>query len=121
VLRRIFGHNRDRRRLHNAEIHDLNTLPNEIRLMKSIRMRLAGHVASMGEKRRAYKILVVKPEGRRPLARPKYRLKNNIKLDLQETKLGWSGLTWLRIGISGGFLCTRQSTVGFQKCEEFLD
>jgi hypothetical protein len=66
VLRRIFGSNRDWRGLHNADIRDLNTLPNDIRLMKSRRMRLTGHVTSMGEKRSAYKILVGKPEGRRP-------------------------------------------------------
>jgi len=106
VLRRIFGPNRDWRRLHNAEIHDLNNLPNDNRLMKSRRMRLTGHVASMGEKRDAYKILVGKPQGRRPFGRPKYRLENNIKMDLQEIKWGWSGLFWLKIGTSGGLLCT---------------
>jgi hypothetical protein len=106
VLRRIFGPNRDWRRLHNAEIHDLNILPNDNRLMKSRRMRLTGHVASMGEKRGAYKILVGKSQGRRPFGRPKYRLENNIKMDLQEIKWGWSGLFWLKIGTSGGLLCT---------------
>jgi hypothetical protein len=84
VLRRIFGPKKDWRRLHNAEIHDLNTLPSDILLMKSRRMRLTRHVASMGEKRRAYKILEGNPEGRRPFGRPKYRLENNIKMDLQE-------------------------------------
>ena len=84
MLRRIFGPNRDWRRLHNADIHDLNTLPNDIRLMKS--RRRTGHVASMGKKRRVYKILAGKPEGRRPFGRPKCRLENNIKMDLQETK-----------------------------------
>jgi hypothetical protein len=107
VPRRIFGPKRDWRRLHNAEIHDLNTLPNDIRLMKSRRMRLTGHGASMREKRHAYKILVGKPGGRRPFGRPKYRLENNIKVDLQEIKWGWSGLIWLRIGTIGGLLCTR--------------
>jgi len=107
VLRRISGPNRDWRRLHNAEIHDLNPLPNDIRLIKSGRMRLTGHVASMGEKRSAYKILVGKPEGRRPFGRPKCRLENNIKMDLQKIKWGWSGLICLRIWTSCGLLCTR--------------
>jgi hypothetical protein len=84
VLRRIFGPNRDWRRLHNAEIHELNTFPNDNRLMKSRGMRLTGHVANMVENRRAYKILVGKPEGKRPFGRPKYRVENNIKMDLQE-------------------------------------
>jgi len=107
VLRRISGPNGNWRRLHNAEIHDLNTLPNDIRLMKSRRMRLTGHVANMGDKRRAYKILVGKPEGRRPFGRPKCRLENNVKMDLQEIKWGWSGVICLRIGTSGVLLCTR--------------
>ena len=104
MLRRIFGPKKDWRRLHNAEIHDLNTLPNDILLMKSRRMRLTRHVASMGENRRAYKILEGKPEGRTPFGKPEYRLENNIKMDLQEIKWGWSGLIWLRVGTSGGLL-----------------
>jgi hypothetical protein len=104
VLRRIFGPRRDWRRLRNAELHDLNT----IRLMKSRRIKLTGHVTSMEEKRRAYKILVGKPEENRPFGNPKYRLENNIKMDLQEIKWGWSGCIWLRIGTSDGIQCTRQ-------------
>jgi hypothetical protein len=72
VQRRIFGPKRDEvtgewRKLHNEELHDLYFSPNIIRMIKSRRMRWAGHVARMGEKRNAYRILPGKPEGRRPL------------------------------------------------------
>jgi hypothetical protein len=72
VLRRIFGPKRDEvtggwRTLHNEELHNLYSLPSTIRMIKSRRMRWAGHVARMGEKRNAYRILVGKPEGMRPL------------------------------------------------------
>jgi hypothetical protein len=72
VLRRIFGPKRDKvtgewRKLHNKELHDLYSSPSIIRIIKSRRMRLAGHVARMGEKRNAYRLLVGKPEGKRPL------------------------------------------------------
>jgi hypothetical protein len=75
VLRRIFGPKRDEvtgecRRLHNGELNDLYSSPNIIRVIKSRRMIWAGHVARMGEKRGAYRILVWRPEGRRPLGRP---------------------------------------------------
>jgi hypothetical protein len=78
VLRRIFGPNRDRvtggwRELHNEELHNLYSSPNIIRIMKSRRMRWAGHVARMGEKRNVYRLLVGKPEGKRPLRRPRRR------------------------------------------------
>jgi hypothetical protein len=75
VLRRIFGPKREEvtgewRKLHNEELHNLYSSPNIIRMIKSRRMRWAGQVARMGEKRNAYRILVGKPEGRRPLGRP---------------------------------------------------
>jgi hypothetical protein len=80
-----------------------------MRVIKSRRMRWAGHVARMGEGRGAYSILVVIPEGRRPLGRPRCRWEHNIKMDLQEVGLGgtWTGLIWLRIGTGGGLLCVR--------------
>jgi hypothetical protein len=102
VLRRIFGPKRDEatgewRRLHNEEINDLYSSPNVIRVIKSRRMRWAGHVARMGEKRGADMILVGKPEGRRPLGRPRRRWEDNIKMDLQE--VGWGhGLDWAGSG-----------------------
>jgi hypothetical protein len=62
----------------------------------------------MGERRGAYRALVGKPEGKRPLGRPRRRWKDNIKMDLREVASGaWTGLIWLRIGTGGGFLCIR--------------
>jgi hypothetical protein len=68
-------------------------------MIKSRRMRWAGDVARIGEKRNAYRILVDMPEGTRPLGRPRRRWVDNIKMDLRETRL-----VWLRIGTSGGLL-----------------
>ena len=100
VLRRIFGPRRDevtgaRRRLHNEELNDLYSSPNIVRVIKSRRIRWAGHVARMGEERGAYRVLVGKPEGKRPLRRPRHRWEDNIRMDLQEVELGyedWIGL-----------------------------
>jgi hypothetical protein len=88
VLRRIFGPRRDevtggRRKLHNEVLHILYSSPSIIRMIKSRRMRWAGHVARMGEKRNAYRILVGKPEGKRPLGRPRRSWVDNIKMDLR--------------------------------------
>jgi hypothetical protein len=110
VLRRIFGPKRDGvtgewRRLHNEELNDLYSSPNIIWVIKSRIMRWAGHVAHMGEGRGAYRILVGRPEGRRPLERPRRRWEDNIKMDLQGVGWGlWTGLIWLRIGTGGGIL-----------------
>jgi hypothetical protein len=110
VLRRIFGPKSDEvtgewRRLHNEELNDLYSSPTIIRVIKSRRMRWAGHVARMGEGRGAYRILVGIPEGRRPLGRLRCRWEDNIKMDLQEVGWGsWTGLIWLRIGTGGGLL-----------------
>jgi len=89
VLRRIFGPRRDEitgewRRLHDEELNDLYSSPNMVRVIKSRRMRWAGHVARMVEERGVYRVLVGKPEGRRPLGRPRRRWVNNIRMDLQE-------------------------------------
>jgi len=100
VLRRIFGPRRDEvtgewRRLHNEEPNDLYTSPNIVRVIKSRRMRWAGHVARMGEEREVYRVLVGKPEGRRPLGRPRRRWADNIRTDLQEVRcvyMEWIGL-----------------------------
>jgi hypothetical protein len=92
VLRRIFGPKRDEvtgewRRLNNKELNYLYSSPNIFWVIKSRRMRWAGHVARMGEGRVAYRILVGRPEGRRSLGRPRRRWEDNIKMDLQE--VGW--------------------------------
>jgi hypothetical protein len=79
----------------NKELHDLYSLPSIIRIIKSSRMRCAGHVARMGEKRNVYRLLVGKPEGKRPLERPRRRWVDNIRMDLGEVGLGdvdWIGL-----------------------------
>jgi hypothetical protein len=102
VLRRIFGPRRDEvtgewRRLHNGELTDLYSSPNIVRVIKSSRMRWAGHVARRGERRGAYRVLVGKPEGRRLLGRPRRRWGDNIKTDLREVGCG-CGLDWAGSG-----------------------
>jgi hypothetical protein len=98
VLRRIFGPKRDEvtggwRKLHNEELHGLYSSPSIIRVIKARRMRWAGHVAHMGEMRGAYNILFGRPEGRRPLGRPRCRWEDNIKMDLRET--GFGDVDWI--------------------------
>ena len=85
----MFGPRRDEvkeewRRLHNEKLNDLYSSPNIVRVIKSRRIRWAGHVARMGEERGVYRVLVGKPEGRRPLGRPRSRRVDNIRMDLQE-------------------------------------
>jgi len=100
VLRRIFGPRRDEvtgewKRLHNEELNDLYTSPNIVRVIKSRRLRWAGYVARMGEERGVCKVLVGKPEGKRPLGRPRRRWVGIIRMDLQEVGCGymdWIGL-----------------------------
>jgi len=100
VLRRIFGPRRDEetgewRRLRNEELNDLYCSPNIVLVIKSRRMRWAGHVALMGEERGVYRVLVGKPEGKRQLGRPRCRWVDNIRMDLQEVGCGymnWIGL-----------------------------
>ena len=110
VLRRVFGPKRDEvtgewRKLNNEELSDMYSLPNIVRVVKSRRMGCAGHVARMGEGRGMHRVLVGKPEGKRPLGRPRCRWDDNIKMDNQEVGGGlgteWS---WFRIGTGGGHL-----------------
>ena len=76
-------------KLHNEELNDLYSSPNIVRVIKSRRMRWAGHVARMGEERGMYRVLLVKPGGRRPLRRPRRRWVDNIRMDLQEVGCGY--------------------------------
>jgi len=89
ALRRIFGPKRgmvtrEWRKLHNEELNDLYSSPNIIQVIKSRRMKWVGHVSHMRERRGECRVLVGKPEGKRPLGRPRYRWEDNIKMDLQE-------------------------------------
>jgi hypothetical protein len=97
VLRRIFGPKREEdgswRKLHNDELHSLYSWPNIVRVIKSRRMRWAGHVARMGEGRGIYRVLVGRPEDKRPLGRPGRRREDNIKMDLRE--IGFDGANWI--------------------------
>jgi hypothetical protein len=81
------------RKLHNEELRDLYSLPSIIRIIKSRRMKWAGHVARMGEKRNAYRLLVGNPEGKRLLGRARHKWVDNIKMDLLE--IGWGGVDWI--------------------------
>jgi hypothetical protein len=100
VLRRIFGPKRVEvtggwRKLHNEELRDLYSSPSIIRIIKSRRMRRAVHVARMGDKRNACRLLVGKQDGKRPLGRPRRR---NIKMDFFRDRLGRCGLDWSSSG-----------------------
>jgi len=100
VLRRIFGPKRDEvtgewRKLHNEELKNLYSSHNIVRVIKSRRMRWAGHVARMGERRGVYRVLVEKREGRRPLGRPRRRWNDNIRMDLRE--VGCGCVDWMKL------------------------
>jgi hypothetical protein len=83
-------------KLHNEELHDLYSSPSIIRIIKARRMRWAGHVTRMGEKRNPYRLLVGKPEARMPLGTPRRKWLENIRVDLVE--VGWGDVDW--IGLS---------------------
>jgi hypothetical protein len=86
----------------------LYSLPNIVRVVKSRRLRWAGHVARMGEDRGVHRVMVGKPEEKRPLGRPRRRWEDNIKMDLQEVgEVVGTGWSWLRIGTGGGPLWVR--------------
>jgi hypothetical protein len=94
---RIFGSKRDEvtgkwRKQHNEEFHDLYSSPSIIRIIKA-RIRWAGHVAPLGGERNAYRLLVGKPEGRRPLGTTRRRWLDNIRIDLVE--VGWGDVDWI--------------------------
>jgi hypothetical protein len=99
VLRKIFGPKRDEegswRKLHNDELHSLYSSPNIVRVIKPRRLRWAGSVACMGEGRGVYRVLVGRPEGKRPRGRPRRRWQDNIKMDLR--KIGIDGANWIRL------------------------
>ena len=100
ILRIIFGAKRDEitgewRKLHNGELHALYSSPNIIRNLKSRRLKWPGHVARMEQFRNAYRVLVWKPESKRPLGRPRRRWEDNIKMDL--TEVGCDPRDWIAL------------------------
>jgi hypothetical protein len=110
----IFGPKRDEvtgewRKLHKEELNDLYCSPNIVRLIQSRRLRWAGHVARMGERRGVYRVWVGKPEGKRPLGRPRHRWEDNIKMDLQEMECG--GMDWIELAQDRGRWCALANAV----------
>jgi hypothetical protein len=102
VLRRIFGPNSDEvtgewKKLLNKELHNLYLSPDIIRQIKSRRMRWTEYVSRMGEERKVYKILVGKPEGKRPLGKPRCRWENGVRMNLREIGLGV--VDWIRLAL----------------------
>ena len=108
MLRRIFGPKRDGvtgewRKLHNEELNDLYCSPNTVWVIKSKRMRWAGHVTHKGKRRRVHRVLMGKPEGKGPLGKLRRRWEGNTKMDVQEVGCGvWTGSSWLKIRTDGG-------------------
>jgi hypothetical protein len=94
VLRRISGPKRDEVTREWRKLHNLYSSPNIIKQIKSRRMMWAGHVARMGEERNVYRVLMGKPEGKRPLGRPRRRWENGIRMDLRE--IGWGSVDWIQ-------------------------
>jgi hypothetical protein len=83
------------RKLHNEELHILFSSTNIIRQIKSRRLRWARHVACMGEERNVQRVLMGKPEGKRPLGRPRRRWEDGIRMDLRE--IGWGSVDWIQL------------------------
>ena len=110
VLRRIFGPRSDevtgeRRKLHNEELKALYSSPNIFRVTKSRRMRWTGHVARMGARRDVFSVFVGKPEGKRPLGRPRRRGRIILRWICRKCDVGvWTGSSWFRIVAGGGHL-----------------
>ena len=127
MLRRIFGPKRDEvtvecRNLHNEERNDLYS-SDIVRVIILRRMRWAGHVACMGDRRGVFRVLVGKPEGKRPRGRPRPRWEDNIKMDLQEVECG--GMDWINLAQDrdrwwGACECDNE-LLGSIKCGKFLD
>jgi hypothetical protein len=109
VLRRIFGPKREEdgswRKLHTDELHNLYSSLNIVRVIKSRRMRWAGHVARMGEGRGVYRVLVGRSEGKRSLGRPRRRWEDNIKMNLSKIRI--DGANWIQLA---------QDTVQWRAC-----
>jgi hypothetical protein len=99
IMLKIFGPKREEdgswRKLHNDELHSLYSSPDIIRVIKLRRMKWAGHVAHMGERRDVYRVLVGRPEGKRPLGRPRRRCEDNIKMNLRE--IGIDRANWIQL------------------------
>jgi hypothetical protein len=94
--------------LHIEELHMLYSSADIIRQVKSRRMRWAGHVARMGEERKVYRVMLVNPDGKRPLGGPRRRWKDGIRIYPQEIGWGvWIGFVWFRIGTGIDLLCLR--------------
>jgi hypothetical protein len=124
AMRRIRTSERDEvtgewKRLCNKELYDLYSSPNIMQVIKSRRMRWAGHVAHVGDRKGAYRVLVGRGERRRPLGRPRCRLEDNIKMDLQA--LGLGGMEWIDVAqgqVAGTCECSHES-LSSTKCGEF--
>jgi len=110
------------RKLQNEDLHDLYASPDVIGVIKSRRMRLAGHIAYIGEMRNAYKILIGRPEGKSPLVWPRRTWEDNIRLDLREIR--WEVVKWIHLTQDRDqwrTLVNTERTIGFHKGVEFLD
>jgi hypothetical protein len=99
VSRRTFGPKSEEdgswRRLHNNELHSVYSSPNIVRVIKSRRLKWAGHVARIEEGRGVYRVLVGRPEGKRPTGRPRHRWEDNTKMDIREIEI--DGANWIRL------------------------